>query len=82
MSFAQGGGTYKEEGKKFKEELDAKVLIMLVYQGKKGHGIFVSGDIKEMAKMPVVLRLLADELEANLVEYMVNKIAQEQEDKN
>lgn len=61
-------GKYDDECQRFRNELVAEGVLLVVANGKKGSGASCQSSMQCMEAMPAVLRLMADELERDVKE--------------
>lgn len=60
-----GGGKYNDETTAVREKTGGGVLLA-VFDGKKGSGFEVQADLMTTARLPQILRQMANEIEASM----------------
>lgn len=63
---AEGPGKYDEYCTKFREELQAEGLVLIVFNGKFGQGFEAQLSPEAYMTLPEVLRSVADQVEHSL----------------
>jgi hypothetical protein len=63
---AAGGGKYDEECTEIREKTQSKGVLLIVIDGIKGGGFSAQMTPEHMAKMPGVLRIVAEQIERDM----------------
>jgi hypothetical protein len=62
---ALGPGKYDEETTLLREKTEAKGVVLLIFNGKKGSGFSCQAPLELQLRLPAILREMAEEIEKN-----------------
>lgn len=61
-----GKGKYDSEATELRKRVKADAIIVIIINGEKGHGFSCQLPLEIAPKMPLVLRMVADQIEADV----------------
>ena len=62
---ALGPGVYDEETTLLREKTEAKGVVLLIFNGKKGSGFSCQAPFELQLRLPAILREMAEKIEKN-----------------
>lgn len=69
-----GPGKYDAETSAARDACEAEGVVLIVHNGKRGHGFEVQLPLEALAALPDVLREMADETEAQLTAAGIRRV--------
>jgi hypothetical protein len=79
---AMGPGKYDDEATAIREKLNAEGIILIVLGGDKGEGFSAQLNLEDSIKVPRILRVIADQIQFDMIDDLIEVQREKKKEKD